>query len=329
MARAIPDPQGEGNRVASVLRSTEMRRVLAAAAEAKALAPRRGLSFSSEPVGSVGRIELREHDSLDWCGTGWRIEEDLVITNRHVALLFAERQGESFRFAFNRRGREIAPRIDFREEYDRADQAEHALGKILWVAEDSSEAPDLAVLQVKVGDALPPPLELRRKRVKSGQGIGVVGYPAYDGRNDASVMADVFEDIFDVKRFAPGEVVQPLETQWYFTDDASTLGGNSGSAVFDLDTQEVVGLHFGGSFRKANYAVKSSVVAGIVKRRNWVAVGDAPQGSLEEFTEKTRTKAQMAGRRGYGAKFLGARAEAQQGRRTASSTRTLHPRCPS
>ena len=39
------------------------------------------------------------------------------------------------------------------------------------------------------------------------------------------------------------------------THDASTLGGNSGSAIIDVDSGEVVALHFAGEYLKANYAV--------------------------------------------------------------------------
>jgi endonuclease G len=37
--------------------------------------------------------------------------------------------------------------------------------------------------------------------------------------------------------------------------DASTLGGNSGSAIIDVDTGDVVALHFAGEYLKANYAI--------------------------------------------------------------------------
>ena len=39
------------------------------------------------------------------------------------------------------------------------------------------------------------------------------------------------------------------------THDASTLGGNSGSAVIDIDSGDIVALHFAGEYLKANYAV--------------------------------------------------------------------------
>jgi V8-like Glu-specific endopeptidase len=41
-----------------------------------------------------------------------------------------------------------------------------------------------------------------------------------------------------------------------FSHDASTLGGNSGSAVVDLGSNggSVIGLHFGGMSREQNWA---------------------------------------------------------------------------
>ena len=45
------------------------------------------------------------------------------------------------------------------------------------------------------------------------------------------------------------------------THDCSTLGGNSGSAVIDLDTGEVLALHFGGLYHQKNYSVPSSELA--------------------------------------------------------------------
>ncbi|MFN7590078.1 MAG: DNA/RNA non-specific endonuclease [Planctomycetota bacterium] len=357
-------------RISCILRSKDMRAAIAECAQSETLAPRRGLSFSSEPlvaqlektrkpeddadffksrlmteaivltagrpvllvrngefekasvslvekriapvraafkksIGAVGRIELHDHDTLEWCGTGWRIEDDLIVTNRHVALVFAERHGSrTFRLTRNQAGKPVRACIDFREEWQGADSEEFDLVKVLWIAPESSEAPDMAVLQVLKAAGLPPPLQLSKKAPKAHQQIAVVGYPAHDSRNGEDAMSDIFRDIYDVKRFAPGEVVRPGDGAWYLTHDASTLGGNSGSAVFDLASQEVVGLHFGGSFRKTNFAVKASVMQAVLKRRGWVSM--APGAAQPEaFTEKKRTLASMEGRTGYDEKFLG------------------------
>src|SRR5215475_7512894 len=51
---------------------------------------------------SVGRIDLPEDENYPWAGTGWIIDSelsnDIVITNAHVAQLFAERSGATFTF---------------------------------------------------------------------------------------------------------------------------------------------------------------------------------------------------------------------------------------
>jgi len=260
----------------------------------------------AKPIGAVGRIELSDHDTFEWCGTGWRVDEDLIVTNRHVATVFAQRQGQTFKYRLNQTGKRVRARIDFREEYKGTDSEEFGIAEILWIADDTDAAPDMAVLRVIKNGGLPPPLSLASKNAEVRQQIGVVGYPAKDSRNDVGVMADVFREIYDVKRFAPGEVVTPGADTWYLTHDASTLGGSSGSAVIDLDSQKIVGLHFGGSFRKTNYAVKASVIKSVLSRRSWVAVShESLNIPTEAFKEAKRTVPSMKNRAGYDASFLG------------------------
>ncbi|MBH8784395.1 DNA/RNA non-specific endonuclease, partial [Pseudomonas aeruginosa] len=142
-----------------------------------------------------------------------------------------------------------------------------------------------------------------------GGGGGVVGYPARDSRNDAGAMEDIFGNIYDVKRFAPGEVVGLPHDAWYLTHDCSTLGGNSGSAVLSIDGGEVVGLHFGGQFRKTNYAVKASVIRSLLVRRAWVPVAGAElKRGVPRFQEKQRSVADLAERKGFDEAFLGPKA---------------------
>ncbi len=45
------------------------------------------------------------------------------------------------------------------------------------------------------------------------------------------------------------------------THDSSTLGGNSGSAIVDVQTGRIVGLHFAGAYLKANYAAPTHELA--------------------------------------------------------------------
>jgi endonuclease G len=259
-----------------------------------------------KPIAGVGRIELFDHDTYDWCGTGWRIDEDRIITNRHVAAVFAQRQGARFTFRFNQMGKEVRARIDFREEYRGATSEEFGIAEVLWVADDTDTAPDVAILKVRRDDGLPQPLTLAARDAAPGQDIAAVGYPARDSRNDAAIMSRLFQDIYDVKRFSPGLVVSVPDGAWYLTHDATTLGGNSGAAVLDLATGAVVGLHFGGSFRETNYAVKASTLRGLLARRSWVPVTRETLGvPTEAFKDAERTKKEMEGRTGYRSEFLG------------------------
>ncbi|MGH8808913.1 MAG: DNA/RNA non-specific endonuclease, partial [Noviherbaspirillum sp.] len=271
----------------------------------KRLSPHR--KALSGPIKAVGRIELSDHDTFEWCGTGWRIEEDLIVTNRHVANVFAQRQGRVFRYRFNRDGKPVRARIDFKEEYRGIESSEVGVAEILWIADDTAEAPDMAVLRVRSDPGLPPPLKLLSKPLQPEQLIAVVGYPARDSRNDAGAMREIFGDIYDVKRFAPGEVVSVPKDEWYFTHDSSTLGGNSGSAILDIESKAVAGLHFGGQFRKTNYAVRASVIKALLARKSWVAVSRSELHVPEEaFSEKKRSVAYLKDRGGYDARFLGA-----------------------
>jgi len=258
-----------------------------------------------KPIGSVGRIELTDHDTYEWCGTGWRVDEDYIITNRHVANIFAQRQGTVFKYRLNQGGKQVRARVDFREEFKGVESEEFGIAEIVWIADDNDATPDMAVLKIRKDSGLPAPLTLATRDATAKQQIGVVGYPAKDSRNNAGVMAGIFQEIYDVKRFAPGEVVRPGADTWYLTHDASTLGGNSGSAVLDLATRQVVGLHFGGSYLKTNYAVKASAIKKILARRSWVPVTKQEVVQTEAFKDTSRTVASMKGRAGYVANFLG------------------------
>ena len=69
------------------------------------------------------------------------------------------------------------------------------------------------------------------------------------------MLQDIFGGTYEVKRLQPGTVMQVDTARKVFTHDCSTLGGNSGSCVVDLRTGLVIGLHFGGGYRRANFAV--------------------------------------------------------------------------
>jgi len=195
-------------------------------------------------IAAVGRVEATNWPiGLPYIGTGWLIEQDVIVTNRHVALEFAERgqTGFAFQLGFDRRN-PVAVDIDFLEEMDNPATARFTIGNILYIASDTE--PDAAFLRLTSGQAaaLARPIKLASEFLPSRTMVGVVGYPGRDPRiPDQDLMAKIFGNVFDKKRFAPG-FVTGLEAD-ALTHDCTTLGGNSGSAVLDILTGEAAALH--------------------------------------------------------------------------------------
>ena len=64
-----------------------------------------------------------------------------------------------------------------------------------------------------------------------------MGFPAKDAdRNVSAEMERIFADVYDVKRLQPGRATQYTDGESSMSHDCSTLGGNSGSPLFDLFT---------------------------------------------------------------------------------------------
>lgn len=203
-------------------------------------------------LGRVGRIEVTGHPSLDWIGTGFLVAEDVVMTNRHVAKEFSKRAGAAWSFEAG-----MKPRIDYAEELGSAKPLEYALTSVIGIHEKF----DMALLRVARkgggGAKLPQPLALAKKpALKAGASVCAVGYPAWDGRrNEPQPMSRIFHDIYNVKRLQPGKVTKVSAAQKQFDHDCSTLGGNSGSCILDLENASVVGLHFQGRYLQGNQAI--------------------------------------------------------------------------
>jgi S1-C subfamily serine protease len=203
---------------------------------------------------SVGRIELTGHSGYDWVGTGFLVAENVIMTNRHVAQIFCKR-GCLGRWDF---APEVTAHIDYVEELGSLASAEYALTSVIGVHNDF----DLALFTVEpissTGSNLPEPLSVSARPPSDlvGQTVYCVGYPAWDGRrNDPEVMRKIFSNIFNVKRLQPGKTMSYQAAQKLFKHDCSTLGGNSGSSVIDLETNQVIGLHFSGRYLQGNSAV--------------------------------------------------------------------------
>ena len=208
-------------------------------------------------IPSVGRIELPDHWSAPFGGTGFIVGDNLIMTNRHVAEIFARGLGEKGLHFIS--GQSAA--IDLLRERDSHQS------RFLKVAQVRMIHPywDMALLEMEEmpADIQPLTLSLREPEDLEGSQIALIGYPAFDPRNNAEVQNTVFNGVYNVKRLLPGLLKTRSVIRSYgssvesVTHDASSLGGASGSCVLDVTSGEVVALHFAGRYKVANYAVPS------------------------------------------------------------------------
>ena len=254
-------------------------------------------------IAGVGRVELKNHPSgMPWIGTCWLVGDDLLITNRHVARFFSQlRQGAW----------EIMPgvevNVDFAEELGSKEALEYLISSIMYI--EDNENIDLALMKLAPRSAVrlglsPVPLDTRLAQVEY---IGTIGYPADDMRNNPrDAFTKYFQGQFGVKRFAPGRIMNANYNPEQFTHNCTTLGGNSGSVVFNVASGGAVGLHFGGNAQVQNYAVNAATIATVFGKQNIRpqplrgeagagGVGKERRGSAEDFGD----------RNGYNPGFLG------------------------
>ncbi len=251
-------------------------------------------------IPSVGRVEIVGEEA-PFVGTAWMIAPGIAVTNRHVAEIFAASRNGTFPFRKNPAGDPYEVRVDFLEEFDNSDTNEFRVAEVLYIAPRGSSDPDLAFLRME-GEGLPPHIPASTDPLIEGEPIAVIGYPARDSRNSLADQARIFDQEYDVKRLAPGELLR-AEKRGVFLHDATTLGGNSGSVVLRIDTGEAVGLHFAGSEGEANFAVGIDVVLDRLHSFTAAAV-DGAVDAVEAPVEAPASAEDLWGRAGYAADFL-------------------------
>ena len=213
-------------------------------------------------IPSIGRVEVPDHPKLPYAGTGFVVGNGIMMTNRHVAEVFATGLG---RKQLGFQGGQSAS-LDFRREVIPTEPVLLDVEDVLMIHPQF----DMALLKVRgMGDHHPAlTLDVAEPRDLRENDVVVIGYPAQDRRNDQELQNQVFRGIFDVKRIQPGKLKATERLRDYYgnevdtvTHDCSTLGGNSGSAVIDIETGSVVALHFAGKYLKANYAIPARELA--------------------------------------------------------------------
>lgn len=228
---------------------------------------------------AVGRIDADgEH-----IGTGFVVDDGIVMTNRHVVEAFAApvpRRTEPTGWVIETSNAVI----DFSDAGTGGKTAFRIKSVIAAGPQPITDLPvdfaklDMALLEVETinaaGERLPQRHSLAKGAdvVKRRRQIFTVGYPAKPqtlptdpaGAIRMDVVARlraIFRMKYGVKYFSPGVVSTVLggvaddPKSWVFNHDCTTLAGNSGSVAVDIEGPiSVVGLHFAGDWLRANHA---------------------------------------------------------------------------
>ena len=123
----------------------------------------------------------------------------------------------------------ITASVDWYQEYGTSHESVFDLFEPVWIA--PSSGPDVALLRIRekgrAGQALPAPIELMSKEeledLKAREGwIAVVGYPAYDTRNDAADQQRLFDGVYNDIANAEGFAAEARQSK-AFGFDGKTL----------------------------------------------------------------------------------------------------------
>jgi len=261
-------------------------------------------------VASVGRVEFINYQR-PWGGTAWVMQDDgdsrVVATTRHVVGAIA-RRGDYGGGAFLRDQSQIryGAAIDFSDEVGPLSFNRFAVTEVVYLADDL--APDVALLRI-VGENLPPAMDLAEHEAAEGLPVGLIGYPVYDPMHEED-LGRYFRDLYGVKRFAPGYVIQAIGGFTPLRHDCTSLQGNSGSPLIALETGHVVGMHFSGRYGQFNAAVGVMTLRKLLEGSRPIVAGFELAASKREpedvvLGDGIHNSAHFAGRKGYDPAFLG------------------------
>ncbi|MFM8582038.1 MAG: trypsin-like serine peptidase [Planctomycetaceae bacterium] len=214
----------------------------------------------------VGRIDVAFNSAeVTPTGSGFLVQENLVLTNRHVAQKFARQSDSGWRM-------EHKAWIDFGQEGNgRGEWRRRQIRGVVFAGPDrihenaiDHQRLDLALLELE------PPnhsnrtplwlaIDTRSTAVREANAVFVVGYPIDDQDFYPDVLMQMLftsDKFLGKKRLAPGRILPGRELgPTTVKHDATTIGGNSGSVILrDAGLRFAAALHYGGSPFQANWA---------------------------------------------------------------------------
>lgn len=215
---------------------------------------------------AVGRVNDKSAPQR-FQGTAFAVAPGIVMTNRHVLQGIASKTGGVWTF---RDGIDV----DFGREYKRDRVLSFGVKEVLFAGNDrvdpfniDHDILDLVLLRLADQEPgrpwpLPLPIVITPESDAPSRSIVSCGFPGDPSTNEpADLKMKLFKLIFGYKVLAPGRIkftageIEGNKKKWSLGHDATTLPGNSGSCIIDIEAgNEVVALHYAGQPRLINFA---------------------------------------------------------------------------
>lgn len=234
----------------------------------------------------VGRIELLGHPEYDWAGSGFLVNDNILMTTRRIAEMFIENKNGSWQF---RPG--ITTWMNYRSSYQTVSNAGYRVRNVSGV----HDRYDLALLEVErpqVNGMAPAPLALAAQPPQhfEGRPVYLIGYPVRDARrNEPETVSRIFRDVYNVKRVQPGL----LRGSFSFNEiqllrhDCAPLGQTGGAPLLDLETHQVLGLQSTSRYLETGTAVPLYVLRDDpLLRRAGVTFAEATQQDQHDLVSQ-------------------------------------------
>lgn len=231
---------------------------------------------------AIGRIQPKNGSNGRFIGTGSLVDKDkgIILTNFHVlddapnfGVQYEKIGGGLVRFRDHLEIDFFGEAYSFNENRFRIVEAQFNqqksgrgfghLDAVTMRIEPIDALSHLPETAVRFSAAIPDYMKA------SGDDFCTIGFPAYPDIESSTdinwnfVIRNLFDNIFGVKRIAPGRIILDPNSNTQdslrisFGHDASTFGGASGSPIlaWAAEDKPAIGLHFAGATSVSNYAV--------------------------------------------------------------------------